>query len=141
VFSRIDAPIVLCLTSPPYPLAKARNYGNVDAEHYVDWFCRTVEPVIKNLVPGGSLAINLSNDIFVPGLPARSLYREKLVIALCERFGLYKIDEIPGSTVPNRRHLWLGRPRNVSCSILRGADLLVLQFAPAAAFGQPADTS
>ena len=28
VFSRIDCPITLCLTSPPYPLAKARSYGN-----------------------------------------------------------------------------------------------------------------
>lgn len=95
VFSKIDAPIVLCLTSPPYPLAKPRSYGNVSEEQFVDWFCRTIEPVVKNLVHGGSIAINVSNDVFLPGLPARSLYRERLVIALCERFGLYKIDEIP----------------------------------------------
>lgn len=95
VFDKISAPIVLCLTSPPYPLAKARSYGNVSEEVYVDWICRTLEPVIKNLVPGGSIALNVSNDVYLPGLPARSLYREYLVIALCKRFGLYKIDEIP----------------------------------------------
>lgn len=61
VFSKIDAPIVLCITSPPYPLAKARNYGNPSEEHYIDWICRMLEPVIKNMVPGASMAINLSN--------------------------------------------------------------------------------
>jgi len=95
VFSKIDAPIVLCLTSPPYPLAKPRAYGNVSADHYTDWICKTLEPVVKNLVRGGSIALNVSNDCFLSGLPARSTYRERLVIALEDRLGLYKIDEIP----------------------------------------------
>jgi len=37
VFSKIDAPVVLVLTSPPYPLAKPRAYGNVSEASYVDW--------------------------------------------------------------------------------------------------------
>src|ERR1700693_663864 len=37
VFSRIDSPIPLCLTSPPYPLASSRAYGNVTEAMYVDW--------------------------------------------------------------------------------------------------------
>ena len=94
-FCPANGAIVLCLTSPPYPLTKPRSYGNVSEQQFVDWFCKTIEPVVKNLVRGGSLAVNLSNDVFLPGLPARSLYRERLVLALCERFGLYKIDEIP----------------------------------------------
>ena len=48
---------------------------------------------MKNLVQGGSVVLNISNDIFMPGSPARSLYRERLVIALCERLGLHKMDE------------------------------------------------
>lgn len=94
VFSKLNEPIHLCLTSPPYPLAQARAYGNPKQEEYVDWVCRLLEPIIKNLVPGGSIALNVSNDIFVPGMPARSLYREELLLALCKRFGLYKMDEI-----------------------------------------------
>lgn len=94
VFSKIDTPIHLIITSPPYPLAKARSYGNPKEHEYVDWICRTLEPVIKNLVPGGSICLNISNDVFMSGSPARSLYRERLIIALYERLGLYKMDEL-----------------------------------------------
>ena len=97
VFSRLgsaSSAITLAVSSPPYPLANPRSYGNVSEAEYVDWICRTIEPVIKNLVPGGSICLNVSNDIFLPGMPARSLYRERLVIAMCERFGLWKMDEL-----------------------------------------------
>jgi site-specific DNA-methyltransferase (cytosine-N4-specific) len=39
------------------------------------------------------VVLNVSNDIFMPGSPARSLYRERLVIALCDKLGLHKMDE------------------------------------------------
>jgi DNA modification methylase len=94
VFSHIHEPIHLVVTSPPYPLAKARRYGNPSEPEYVDWICRTIEPVVKNLVDGGSICLNVSNDIFMPGMPSRSLYRERLIIALHERLGLHKMDEI-----------------------------------------------
>ncbi|TXT27855.1 MAG: DNA methylase N-4/N-6 domain protein [Rhodocyclaceae bacterium] len=95
VFSAIDSPITLCLTSPPYPLAKARNYGNPSEAAYVDWVCQQLEPIVKNLVRGGSIALNISNDVFLPGMPARSLYRERLILALHDRLGLFKMDEFP----------------------------------------------
>src|SRR3546814_19481809 len=82
------------MTSPPYPLAKPRRYGNVTEAQYVDWLCKTLEPVIKLLVPGGSICINVGNDVFMPNSPARSLYRERLIVALHDRFGLPKIDEL-----------------------------------------------
>lgn len=94
VFSAIDEPISLCLTSPPYPLARPRDYGNPTTGEYVDWVCKLLEPIAKHLVPGGSIALNISNDIFEPGSPARSLYREELIIALCRRLSLFKIDEL-----------------------------------------------
>lgn len=94
VFARIDAPITLVITSPPYPLANARKYGNPTEPEYVDWICKVLEPVVKNLVPGGSIALNISNEVFLPGSPARSLYRERLVLALSDRLGLSKMDEL-----------------------------------------------
>lgn len=94
VFSSIDAPITLVVTSPPYPLAVPRNYGGPSEAHYVDWICKTLEPVVRNLVPGGSICLNVSNDIFLFSSPARSLYRERLVLALHERLGLWKMDEL-----------------------------------------------
>lgn len=93
VFSKIDSPITLVLTSPPYPLASARKYGNPSEPEYVDWVCKMLEPLVKNLVRGGSIALNVSNDIFMPQSPARSLYRERLVLALYDRLGLFKMDE------------------------------------------------
>lgn len=94
VFSRIDSPITLVLTSPPYPLASARKYGNPSEPEYVDWVCRMLEPLVKNLVRGGSICLNVSNDIFLPQSPARSMYRERLVLALHDRLGLFKMDEL-----------------------------------------------
>lgn len=94
VFASRDEFISLILTSPPYPLAVPRSYGNPTEKDYVDWICRTLEPVVRNLVPGGSLMLNISNDCFLPGIPARSMYRERLVIALYDRLGLYKMDEL-----------------------------------------------
>lgn len=94
LFSRMNEKINLILLSPPYPLTASRNYGNVSEKVYVDWLCNTLEPVIVSLAPGGSLCINVSNDIFLSKMPARSLYRERLVLTLCDRFGLYKCDEL-----------------------------------------------
>lgn len=92
-FSRIDEPVHLVLTSPPYPLARQRDYGGPDRAEYVDWLCACLEPVVARLASGGSLFLNVSNDIFETGSPARSLYRERLVLALYERLGLSKMDE------------------------------------------------
>jgi len=94
VFAALDAPIALTITSPPYPLAKARRYGNPTEPEYVDWVCRMLEPVVRNLMRGGSVVLNVSNDIFEPGLPSRSLYRERLILALHDRLGLHKMDEL-----------------------------------------------
>lgn len=93
VFRRIDEPIHLFLSSTPYPLANPRAYGNPTQERYSDFICSMLEPIVKNLVPGSSVCLNVSNDIFLKGSPARSLYRERLVIALHERLGLFKMDE------------------------------------------------
>lgn len=94
VFSSVDSPITLVVTSPPYPLAAQRAYGNPSEAEYVDWICRTIEPVVKNLVPGGSICLNVSNDIFLPNSPARSMYCERLLLALNDRLGLSLLDRI-----------------------------------------------
>ena len=92
-FSRIDEPVHLVLTSPPYPLARQRDYGGPGRDEYVDWLTACLEPVVARLAPGASLFLNVSNDIFETGSPARSLYRERLVLALHDRLGLHKMDE------------------------------------------------
>lgn len=94
VFRRLDEPIHLCLSSLPYPLARARAYGGPQEHEYVDWVCQVLEPVVASLAPGGSIALNVTNDSFLSRSPARSLYRERLVLALHQRLGLFKMDEL-----------------------------------------------
>jgi len=92
-FRRIDEPIHLILSSPPYPLSKARAYGGPSVKEYTEFICRSIEPLLRNLVPGGSLCLNLSNDIFLAGSPARSTYLERLTIAL-EDMNLVLMDRL-----------------------------------------------
>lgn len=94
VFPSLGLPITLCVTSPPYPIAKGRAYGKVSIADYVDFICRALEPIVASLVPGGSICLNISNDIFVPGSPARSTYLERMTIALEDRLGLSLMDRL-----------------------------------------------
>lgn len=93
-FSRLNEPIHLVLTSPPYCLRRARAYGGPTETEFVDFLCASLEPLIKNMAAGANLVLNVSNDIWMHRSPARSLYRERLVLALYERFGLQKMDTL-----------------------------------------------
>ena len=93
VFAKLDEPVHLVLTSPPYPLRKSRAYGNPCAKEFVAFLSDALDPLIKTLAPGGSIALNLSNDIFNPGLPSRSTYLERVVIALEDK-GLHLMDRL-----------------------------------------------
>jgi DNA modification methylase len=95
VFRRFDEPIALCISSPPYPLRKARDYGGPEERQYVDFICAALEPIVRSLLPGGSIVLNLSGDIFESKKPSRSLYLERLVLALNDRLGLALMDRIP----------------------------------------------
>lgn len=109
VFAAIDSPITLVITSPPYPLTRARSYGNVPLSMYVDWIVNTIAPVVKNMVAGASICINLSNDKFVPGSPARSTYLERLTLALEDRLGLHLMDRL--GMVESRKGSWPSQVR------------------------------
>ncbi|MFZ3116934.1 MAG: DNA methyltransferase [Variovorax sp.] len=89
IASQVTDQISAIITSPPYPLRSARAYGGPAEDEYVDFICNALEPLLKNLVPGGTVALNLSNDIFISKSPARSIYLELLTIALQRRLGLY----------------------------------------------------
>lgn len=96
VFGGLLEPIALCITSAPYPLRKARAYGNPPADtSYSDFICQALEPIVKNLLPGGSVVINVPNDVFEDRLPSRALHLERLVLALNDRLGLSLMDRIP----------------------------------------------
>jgi DNA modification methylase len=90
----VDRPIMCVITSPPFPLHTSRAYSNVSPDEYVDFICSALEPVISKMAPQGSIVLNLSNDIFMPGSPARHTYLERLVLALQERLGIWLMDRM-----------------------------------------------
>ncbi|WP_227653615.1 DNA methyltransferase [Klebsiella pneumoniae] len=80
-------PVHLCLTSPPYPLRKQRDYAAAfkNDSDYIDFIVEAIRPIARQLVNGGSVVLNIGQDIFNPGQPSRSLYPERLLLALCEK--------------------------------------------------------
>lgn len=94
VFTQINEPIHCVLTSPPYCLARPRAYGGPSEVEYVDFICTALEPLIRLLATGATVTINCTNDSFLKGVPVRSMFKERLVLALHERFGLFKVDEL-----------------------------------------------
>lgn len=92
IFKRLNVPVTLICTSPPYPLRRPRAYGNPDEREIVDFICDTLEPVVEALAEDGSLVINVSQDIFLAGMPARSTYVERLVLEICDRFSLHLME-------------------------------------------------
>lgn len=117
VFSALDEPISLCVTSPPYPLRTARGYGNPNEREYVDFMLKSLEPIVSNLLPGGSIVLNISNDIFEAKRPSRSLYMERLILALHDDLGLSLMDRIPWVNLskPPAPTYWACRERVQLC--------------------------
>jgi len=95
VFPSLGEPIALCITSPPYPLRVQRAYGGPTSEEYPDFVCTALEGIVRALQPGGSIVLNVANDVFEERSPARSLYVERLVLALHDRLGLALMDRVP----------------------------------------------
>lgn len=87
-----DASVDLIVTSPPFGLVRKKDYGNEDAERYVEWFHPFGEQFRRILKPAGSLVIDIGGA-WKRGLPTRSLYHFRLLIMLCEEFGFHLAQE------------------------------------------------
>lgn len=87
-----DASVSLVLTSPPYALHFKKAYGNKDKHEYVDWllpFAREIRRVLKD---DGSFVLNIGGS-YNKGVPTRSIYHFKLLIALVEDVGFHLAQE------------------------------------------------
>lgn len=83
-----DHSVNLVMTSPPFALITKKEYGNVDANEYLDWFRPFAEQFQRVLKDNGSLVIDIGGG-WNKGYPTRSLYNFKLLIMLCEEYGLH----------------------------------------------------
>ncbi len=83
-----DGNIDLIMTSPPFGLVRKKEYGNVEADRYLDWFRPFAEQFHRVLTDSGSLVIDIGGA-WNSGTPTRSLYHFKLLIMFCEEFGFH----------------------------------------------------
>lgn len=84
--------VQLIMTSPPFGLVRKKEYGNVDADQYVQWFKPFGEAFKRVLKEDGSLVIDIGGA-WIPGQPTRSLYHYKFLIMLCEELGFHLAQE------------------------------------------------
>lgn len=78
----------LIMTSPPFGLVRKKEYGNADANDYLEWFKPFAAEFHRVLKDTGSLVIDIGGS-WNRGLPTRSLYHYKLMIMLCDEFGFH----------------------------------------------------
>jgi len=79
-------------TSPPYALHFKKEYGNVHKDDYVEWFLTFAREIQRVLTDDGSFVLNIGGS-YNKGLPTRSIYHYKLMIALVEELGLHLAQE------------------------------------------------
>lgn len=82
----------LVITSPPFGLRTKKNYGNVDAENYLDWFLPFSEEVLRVLTDDGSFVIEIGGA-WMPRSPTRSIYQYELLVELIKGVGFHLAQE------------------------------------------------
>lgn len=87
-----DKCINLILTSPPFALTRQKEYGNKNADEYIDWFFKFAEQFKRLLKEDGSLVIDLGGA-YLPGHPVRAIYQFELLVRLCRELGFFLAQE------------------------------------------------
>ena len=87
-----DSSVNLVFTSPPYALHFKKEYGNVSKADYVEWFLGFAREIHRVLKDDGSFVLNIGGS-YNKGVPTRSLYHFKLMIALVEELNFHLAQE------------------------------------------------
>lgn len=83
-----DSSVQLIMTSPPFALRRKKEYGNVAAAKYVEWLIPFAHEFKRILTEDGSLVIDIGGA-WNAGVPTRSVYQYRLLIALCDEVGFH----------------------------------------------------
>lgn len=78
----------LILTSPPFGLVREKEYGNVHADQYLDWFSPYAAEFYRILKRSGSLVIDIGGA-WNKREPTRHLYHFELLIMLCKEYNFH----------------------------------------------------
>lgn len=87
-----DGSANLVFTSPPYALHFKKEYGNVEKNEYVEWFLSFAREIWRILPADGSFVLNVGGS-YNKGIPTRSTYHFKLLLALVEDVGFHLAQE------------------------------------------------
>lgn len=82
----------LVVTSPPYALHFKKEYGNESKDEYVAWFLPFAREIHRVLAMDGSFVLNIGGS-YNKGMPTRSLYHFRLLIALVDEIGFHLAQE------------------------------------------------
>jgi len=83
----------LVVTSPPYALHFKKAYGNETKDNYVKWFLPFAREILRVLADDGSFVLNIGGS-YNKGVPTRSLYHFRLLIALVDEIGFHLAQEM-----------------------------------------------
>lgn len=81
-----DESVDLVITSPPYALHFKKEYGNANQADYITWLLPFACEIKRIIKPSGSFVLNLGGA-WKPGLPIRSLYHYRVLLALVDEVG------------------------------------------------------
>jgi len=82
----------LVVTSPPYALHFKKAYGNETKDMYIQWFLPFAKEILRVLADDGSFVLNIGGS-YNKGIPTRSIYHFKLLVALVEEVGFHLAQE------------------------------------------------
>src|SRR6266540_1221457 len=94
--------VQLIFTSPPFPLNRKKQYGNVRGDDYVSWLADFAPRFLKLLKPNGSIVIELGHA-WERGLPVMSTLALRALLRflsrgklhLCQQFVCYNPARLP----------------------------------------------
>jgi site-specific DNA-methyltransferase (cytosine-N4-specific) len=84
--------IDLVITSPPFALLRQKAYGNVEEAEYVEWIKPFSKEILRVLKESGSFVLDLGGA-YRSGIPSRSLYNFRVLLALCDEVGFYLAED------------------------------------------------
>lgn len=95
--------IQLILTSPPFPLKRAKKYGNKTGQEYLDWLCNIGNKLKPLLTDTGSIVLEIGNA-WNPGEPTYSTlpletlieFKKRCNLYLCQEFIYFNPARLPG---------------------------------------------
>lgn len=102
ICSSKECRVDLIFTSPPFPLNRAKRYGNMTGEEYLEWFSNLAPLFGDILTDDGSIVIEIGNA-WEKGMPVHSTlpietllkFKEKGSLYLCQEFIHYNPSALP----------------------------------------------